>query len=610
MTSRRTSISPTTAWKPRNRRRGACEISTSPTSAARCRPDSSATRSTRPSSSGSTSSTSAMPHWCSVGSTVVPSNRRPWHRPDRGGTESFHIGRLAIADQNSEPVVVDWRAPGGRAVLPGDGPRADGLAASPSLRRRGRVDPRHRGRVVRRRTSRHRPRRRAQRGSKPPAPDCAATRRCSPPSNAAAPERSATSSPRSRRSRTRSSVRRSPACSSSRADPGTGKTVVALHRAAYLLYTHRFPLEDQGVLVIGPNRVFLRYIERVLPSLGEAGVEQVVLADLVPNVRFAGATTPRRAGTDAPDQGRRTDVDADRPGGRRPRAAAARGPGGPVPSRLPAPHRRGVGTHRQGRLPSLPAPQHRPPPRRRRVLRRPRRLVAIGEVSGGELRQELRGVPEVRAALERMWPVLTPAQLLHDLFGSASVAAPRRSQRVRRGRAGGALPTTVRRCRRRALGRRRRRPPRRRPRGARSGAQPQRPDQRVRRDPHVRPHRRRRGPGSLADAAEDDHPAVAERLADGRRRPRPGHRTVGAVELERCHGSPAGPSAQPGDRVVRRLSHPGPDHAARRRSDACRDAGPAGPEIGARRRRRRPEIVTVASPRRARERGGRGGRRR
>ena len=69
--------------------------------------------------------------------------------------------------------------------------------------------------------------------------------------------------------------------------PGTGKTVVALHRAAYLLYTHRFPLEDQGVLVIGPNRVFLRYIERVLPSLGEAGVEQVVLADLVPDVEWA-----------------------------------------------------------------------------------------------------------------------------------------------------------------------------------------------------------------------------------------------------------------------------------------------------------------------------------
>ena len=47
--------------------------------------------------------------------------------------------------------------------------------------------------------------------------------------------------------------------------PGTGKTVVALHRAAYLLYTYRFPLEDQGVLVIGPNRVFLRYIEQRAP---------------------------------------------------------------------------------------------------------------------------------------------------------------------------------------------------------------------------------------------------------------------------------------------------------------------------------------------------------
>ena len=45
--------------------------------------------------------------------------------------------------------------------------------------------------------------------------------------------------------------------------PGTGKTVVALHRAAYLLYTHRFPLEGQGVLVVGPNRVFLTYIEPV-----------------------------------------------------------------------------------------------------------------------------------------------------------------------------------------------------------------------------------------------------------------------------------------------------------------------------------------------------------
>ena len=50
------------------------------------------------------------------------------------------------------------------------------------------------------------------------------------------------------------------------------------------------------MLVIGPNRVFLRYIEQVLPSLGEAGVEQVVLADLVPDVRFAGGDQTDSAG--------------------------------------------------------------------------------------------------------------------------------------------------------------------------------------------------------------------------------------------------------------------------------------------------------------------------
>src|SRR5260370_6007149 len=54
--------------------------------------------------------------------------------------------------------------------------------------------------------------------------------------------------------------------------PGTGKTVAALHRAAYLLYTHRTTLERRGVLVVGPNPMFLRYIGQVLPSLAETDV--------------------------------------------------------------------------------------------------------------------------------------------------------------------------------------------------------------------------------------------------------------------------------------------------------------------------------------------------
>ncbi|GLX02785.1 ATP-binding domain-containing protein [Microtetraspora sp. NBRC 16547] len=54
--------------------------------------------------------------------------------------------------------------------------------------------------------------------------------------------------------------------------PGTGKTVAALHRAAYLLYAHRATLERRGVLVVGPNAMFSRYISQVLPSLGETEV--------------------------------------------------------------------------------------------------------------------------------------------------------------------------------------------------------------------------------------------------------------------------------------------------------------------------------------------------
>lgn len=66
--------------------------------------------------------------------------------------------------------------------------------------------------------------------------------------------------------------------------PGTGKTAVALHRAAYLLYTHRESLERSGVLIIGPSRTFLRYIEQVLPSLGETGVVSLPLGDLLPGI--------------------------------------------------------------------------------------------------------------------------------------------------------------------------------------------------------------------------------------------------------------------------------------------------------------------------------------
>jgi DNA helicase IV len=78
--------------------------------------------------------------------------------------------------------------------------------------------------------------------------------------------------------------------------PGTGKTAVALHRAAYLLFEHRRRLARDGVLVIGPNRAFLDYIGNVLPSLGERSVRQTTVLDLcVPKVEITGIDDPATA---------------------------------------------------------------------------------------------------------------------------------------------------------------------------------------------------------------------------------------------------------------------------------------------------------------------------
>lgn len=77
--------------------------------------------------------------------------------------------------------------------------------------------------------------------------------------------------------------------------PGTGKTVVALHRVAYLLYTQRERMERQGVLVVGPNPAFLNHIAHVLPSLGETNVVFTTTGDLVPGLHVTAEDTPEAA---------------------------------------------------------------------------------------------------------------------------------------------------------------------------------------------------------------------------------------------------------------------------------------------------------------------------
>ncbi|MCU1655382.1 MAG: family ATPase, partial [Pseudonocardiales bacterium] len=77
--------------------------------------------------------------------------------------------------------------------------------------------------------------------------------------------------------------------------PGTGKTAVGLHRAAYLLYLHRERLKRAGVLIVGPNRAFLHYIAAVLPALGELDVRQATVDDLIARVPIRGVDEPAAA---------------------------------------------------------------------------------------------------------------------------------------------------------------------------------------------------------------------------------------------------------------------------------------------------------------------------
>ena len=170
--------------------------------------------------------------------------------------------------------------------------------------------------------------------------------------------------------------------------PGTGKTAVALHRAAYLLFEHRRRLARDGVLVVGPNRAFLDYIANVLPSLGERSVRQCTVAR---PVRAEGRDHRRRRPDDgARWKGRRRHARRARaaalrrdPAARRRRRRADRRPHASCSRATRSPSgwtRRQVGRRPgqpaaravAGARPAGAAPAHRP---RRRLVRRPARCA-------------------------------------------------------------------------------------------------------------------------------------------------------------------------------------------------------------------------------------------
>ncbi|WP_214105519.1 HelD family protein [Acrocarpospora catenulata] len=203
--------------------------------------------------------------------------------------------------------------------------------------------------------------------------------------------------------------------------PGTGKTVVALHRAAYLLYTYRERLERRGVLILGPNLTFLRYIEQVLPSLGETDVLLSTVAELYPGVTAGRAESPRAAALKG----------AERMAGVVARAVQDRQrmPRQPVEIRLDKfTLRLDRQTCEVAR--SRAVKSHRPHNQARAVFVRQllnaltkqaaRHLGRgmLAEDDFADLREDLRTEEPVRTALNRLWPYLTPQQLLIGLFTS------------------------------------------------------------------------------------------------------------------------------------------------------------------------------------------------
>ena len=199
--------------------------------------------------------------------------------------------------------------------------------------------------------------------------------------------------------------------------PGTGKTAVALHRAAYLLYTHRDRLERDGVLVIGPNAVFLHYVEQVLPSIGETSVRLATLAQLASREELTGRDDPGLA--QLKGDPRMADLIA--------RAVRQRQRALPKEMAIPFGRRflkltpdatRSIVKSVRQRVKVHNAGHELV---RRALLRT--LLEQAPEVDRRDAADPLAATSEFRAALFRIWPSLTPRELLGDLLGTPALLA-------------------------------------------------------------------------------------------------------------------------------------------------------------------------------------------
>jgi DNA helicase IV len=199
-------------------------------------------------------------------------------RLDSLAGEHSYIGRIGILDEDHdyEPLLLDWRAPASRAFYVATGAHPDGVRRRRQFRSHGRRLTGFTDEVL----------------GRPDAGD-------HPGDEALL---AAVNAPRGEGMRDIVATIQAeqdeiirldhPGVTVIEGGPGTGKTVVALHRVAYLLYTQRERIERHGVLVVGPNPAFLDHIGRVLPSLGESDVVFATTGDLVPGLHVTAEDPP------------------------------------------------------------------------------------------------------------------------------------------------------------------------------------------------------------------------------------------------------------------------------------------------------------------------------
>ncbi|SDC19655.1 DNA helicase IV [Geodermatophilus telluris] len=192
------------------------------------------------------------------------------------GEETFHIGRRHVRDAAGRPVVIDWRAPMSRPFYRASAADPQGLVRRRRFGFSGGELTGYEDELL---------------GAGEEGDGALLRAEIERPRSGPMRDIVATIQPE------QDEIVRAPLAESVcvQGAPGTGKTAVGLHRAAYLLYTHGGQLARTGVLVVGPNRAFLRYIEQVLPTLGEVDVEQTTVAALTARVPVRAQDRPEVA---------------------------------------------------------------------------------------------------------------------------------------------------------------------------------------------------------------------------------------------------------------------------------------------------------------------------